>query len=143
MGRASVPHEVSVTNLIFGTVWFVTLPLDPGWEWRRGPSLPEVDARIVRGGRTVVASGRAWYALRHPERGFGCQLTIDVRPGTRGGGWERWSRGLATERLATAAHPVDVARGTARFGLPRRVEAPLLRLQLVCPEPERTIRLEV
>ena len=135
-------HEISVDNLIFGRAWFVGLPLSSDWEWRRGPSLPEVDATIPHGNRNCVVSGRAWYALHDTERGYGCELTIDIRPNPEAGGWQRWSRGMETSSLEIRGHRVSVARGTARRGLFRPLELQLLRLQLACPHTERLVRIE-
>lgn len=135
-------HEISVTNLVFGKAWFLSLPLDPSWQWKRGPSLPEVDATIKRGHRTCVASGRAWYALHDTARGYGCELTIDIRPLTSPHGWQRWSRGLTTSSSVMAGHRTEVAEGTTHRGLFRRIELRLLRVQLTCEQTERVVRLE-
>lgn len=135
-------HELTVGNLIFGEAWFLGLPLSPDWIWRRGPSLPEVDSTVRRGGRPCVASGRAWYALHDHERGQSCELTIDIRPLRPAPNWERWSRGMATDRHTVGGHPADVARGIARRGLIKPVELRLLRVQLTCERTERVVRLE-
>ena len=139
---ASPLHEISVDNLVFGRAWFLGLPISPDWEWRRGFSLPEVDATIKRGNRNCVVSGRAWYALHDTERGYGCELTIDVRPNAQAGGWQRWSRGMEASSLEIRGHQADVARGTARRGLIRPVELQLLRLQIPCQHTERLVRVE-
>ncbi|HET9014415.1 MAG TPA: hypothetical protein VFN57_02390 [Thermomicrobiaceae bacterium] len=136
------PHDVSVRNFIFGDVWLLTLPMGRAWEWRRGPSLPEVDSTVRRGNRMCAASGRAWYALHDRDSGYDCELTIDIRPGAETGGWERWTRGLETSAATIGSHDGRVARGRTHRGLIRRVELQLLRAEVGCPLTERLVRVE-
>ena len=135
-------HEISVRNFVFGEVWFLTLPMGTSWEWRRGPSLPEVDSTVRRGNRLCVVSGRAWYALHDREAGYACELTIDIRPGAGSGGWERWTRGMNVSGGAIDGHEGRVARGRTRRGLVRPVELQLLRAEVGCHYTERLVRVE-
>lgn len=137
-------HEISVGNLVLGRAWFVSVPLDSIWEWRRGPSLPEVDATLRRAGRNCVASGRAWYALHHGEHPYGCELSLDIRPGTAdpSAGWERWTRGMEQGMGTINGHRALVARGQTRRGLVRPITLSLVRAQVLCDLTERTVRIE-
>lgn len=135
--RQLVRHDISVSNIIYGSAHFLTLRLPEVWEIAPGVGHPEVIAAHDRNQRKWVASGKAWYVVYHRESGWAMELMLES------GAQRKQLRPASNEVIAVQGHTAHVRRWQRRRGLFRPKQITYVEAQFNCPQSDRCLRLEL
>ncbi len=127
--------HITLQNFVFGPAHLLDLDLPQAWTLQRGFSHPEIHASHTRLGRSWVASGDAWYLLRHEGHPWLLEFHLQVRPNP-------YAPPGDAGRAQVAGHEAWWRLYTQRRGLPwNRRDTPVLEVAWYCPATERGFRL--
>jgi hypothetical protein len=126
-------HDISAANLLFGSGAFLALALPQGWELAPGQARPEIAACHVRGQRRWVASGDAWYVVRHDGGQVALELAIAIRASRRSQ--------AGSERVRIGEHWAEVRHWVRRRGFLRRWPVHFSQVRWRCEPTERDITI--
>jgi len=134
-------YLIAATNILFGVVKYLLLPLPKPWRLGRGISPPEVNSTTRRGDSLWVTSGRVSHIVFDSDRKIGLELTISISRGRREGFKPKIAEVTDQGSMPMGGHKAAYALGKARRGLFRKRTVGALQLSFYCDQTGRTINL--
>lgn len=129
-------HDIAVSNVLYGSVDFLSLQMPEIWDIAPGVGRPEIMAVHERNGHRWIVSGRAWYVLYHQELGWAMELALHSSAS------QQQNKPGGEESIEVNNHPAQVRRWTRQRGLFRPKQITFVEVSFFCAQSERHIRLE-
>ena len=134
-------HIIAARNILFGTGYFVILPLPQGWAITQSYLEPDVHSTVQGKDLTWVEAGQTDQIVFHPLKRVALDLMIQIKRGKHNGfpgkGVEIFSQGTQL----VCGHQASYCLGEMKQGLLRKKTVKTLRLSFYCPELNRTLIL--
>jgi hypothetical protein len=134
-------HIIAAKNILFGTGYFVILPLPPGWAITRSYLEPDIHSTVRRENINWVEAGQTDQIIFNPIKRVALDLMIRIKRGKHDSldlkDVQISSQGSAT----VGGHSASYCMGEVRQGFIKKKSVKTLRFCFYCPELQHTLFL--
>jgi len=134
-------HIIAARNILFGTGYFLILPLPQGWAITQSYLEPDIHSTVRREDIDWVEAGQTDQIVFHPVKKVALDLMIQIKRGQHDNLDTKGLQIFAQGKEVIGGHPAVYCLGEGQQGFIKKKAVKTLRFCFYCPELNHTVFL--